>query len=73
MTTIIEKQLDCGAHPIHTLQAGPSTGQAILLLHGMKFQAATWRENGTLETLANAGYRAVALDLPGFLKRKFPA
>ncbi|MBW2467006.1 MAG: alpha/beta hydrolase [Deltaproteobacteria bacterium] len=66
MTVISEQQLDCGGHPVHTLQAGPDSGPMILLLHGMKFQAATWQETGTLASLAQAGYRAVALDLPGF-------
>ena len=66
MTVINEQQLDCGEHPVHTLQAGPDSGPLILLLHGRKFQAATWQETRTLTTLAEAGYRAVALDLPGF-------
>lgn len=66
MTLINAQQLNCGGHPVHTLQAGPDSGPLILLLHGMKFQAATWRETGTLATLAEAGYHALALDLPGF-------
>jgi len=66
MTAISEQQLDCEGHAVHTLRAGPDSGPLILLLHGMKFKAATWRETGTLATLAEAGYRAAALDLPGF-------
>ena len=66
MTVIIEQQIDCGGHPVHSLQAGPDSGPVILLLHGMKFQAATWQETGTLLKLAEAGYRSVAVDMPGF-------
>ena len=38
----------------------------VLLLHGARFEAETWRELGTLELLVRAGWRAVAVDLPGF-------
>ena len=34
----------------------------------MKFQAATWQELGTLKKLAEAGFHAVAVDMPGFGK-----
>ncbi|MFZ5774256.1 MAG: alpha/beta fold hydrolase [Thermodesulfobacteriota bacterium] len=51
---------------VHLLEAGPPAGRAILLLHGMKFQAQTWRDLGTIAFLAGKGYRCLALDLPGF-------
>jgi abhydrolase domain-containing protein 14 len=51
---------------VFTLAAGPLGGRAVVLLHGLKFQAETWRKLGTLAHLAGAGIRVVAVDLPGF-------
>ncbi|XP_008153393.2 protein ABHD14A isoform X1 [Eptesicus fuscus] len=38
----------------------------VVLLHGKAFTSRTWERLGTLQLLAHRGYRAVALDLPGF-------
>jgi pimeloyl-ACP methyl ester carboxylesterase len=51
---------------VRYLEAGPAGGQAVVLLHGMRFTSETWRELGTIEQLADAGYHVVALDLPGY-------
>lgn len=51
---------------IHFLHTGPSDKKAVVLLHGMKFQATTWQELGTLEHIAKAGFQAIAVDMPGF-------
>lgn len=58
------RELRLNGARIHFLEAG--RGATVLLLHGGRYSAETWRELGTLELLARQGYRAVALDLPGF-------
>ncbi len=68
MTKIEEKVFGINGCQVHTLQAGNPEGQDVLLLHGMAFQAQTWHDLQTLSTLAEAGFHAVALDLPGFGK-----
>jgi abhydrolase domain-containing protein 14 len=62
---VSDSWVELEGHRIHLLTAGPKTGRAVLLLHGGKFKAATWKALGTLDILADAGYRAVAIDLPG--------
>ncbi|MAG71291.1 MAG: alpha/beta fold hydrolase [Vicinamibacterales bacterium] len=51
---------------VRYLEAGPTGGQTVVLLHGMRFTSETWRELGTIERLAEAGHHVVALDLPGY-------
>ncbi len=68
MTEIISKNIDVACCCLNCLEAGNSVGQDVILLHGMKFQAATWQELGTLDKLAVAGYHPMALDMPGFGK-----
>ncbi len=62
---VADASVEFKGHRIHLLTAGPETGRAVLLLHGGKFDAATWKKLGTLEVLADAGHRALAVDLPG--------
>jgi abhydrolase domain-containing protein 14 len=62
---IAESSVEFQGHKLHLLRAGPEKGRAVLLLHGGKFDSGTWKKLGTLDALADAGYRAVAIDLPG--------
>ncbi len=70
MHDIIEKKIGLSGCEIHVLEAGGVQGRDVVLLHGMKFQAETWRQLGTLDFLAGAGFHSVAVDLPGFGRSK---
>ncbi|KAM8930351.1 putative protein-lysine deacylase ABHD14B [Pelodytes ibericus] len=51
--------------------APPSpSGVSILLLHGIRFSSLEWQKLQTLQKLAAAGHRAVAIDLPGLGQSK---
>lgn len=58
--------LEVGGGTIHGLAAGDRSSAPVLLLHGAAFDSGTWKKLGTLGVLAEAGFRAVAVDLPGF-------
>ena len=66
MPTLTTRQIDLDGCTIHCLESGDPAGRAVVLLHGMKFQAETWRELGTLAQLADQGLRVLAVDMPGF-------
>jgi abhydrolase domain-containing protein 14 len=68
MVAITSKNIDLGAGVLHCLETGNPAGRLVILLHGMKFQAETWRDLGTLDFLAGLGLHVVAVDMPGFGK-----
>lgn len=48
-----------------------ANGRTILLMHGKNFCAGTWER--TIDVLADAGYRVIAVDQVGFCKSSKPA
>ncbi len=54
-----------GCARVHLREAGDPSRPAVLLLHGAAFDSGTWEELGTLARLADGGWRALAVDLPG--------
>lgn len=67
---VTEERMEIQATSLFRITRGPADGRAVLLLHGAAFDANTWQTLGTLEVLANAGYRVIAVDLPGHGKSR---
>jgi len=61
-----ERELLLSEKKVHYLEAGDPSGLDVLLLHGARFSSETWRSLSTLDLLAEAGFHAIALDLPGY-------
>lgn len=66
MNTINSQYVNLENARIHYLETGPINSVNVLFLHGASFSAQTWQEIGTMEILAKRGYRAVAVDIPGY-------
>ena len=66
----VPMEIDFEGQKVHGRSAGAEGAPAVLLLHGARFDSSTWEKLGTLEKLASAGFRALALDLPGFAASK---
>lgn len=66
MSDVQSKTVAAANCSVHVLEAGPAGAPAVILLHGMKFKAATWQELGTLKVLADMGLHVFAVDMPGF-------
>jgi pimeloyl-ACP methyl ester carboxylesterase len=56
---------------MYVQEAGPRAGAPVVLVHGTGAWSEIWRP--TLDTLAAAGYRAVAVDMPPFGYSERPA
>lgn len=52
-------------------EAGEGSYQ-VLFLHGQLFTSKVWEKMGTLQYLASWGYRAIAVDLPGYGNSSLP-
>jgi abhydrolase domain-containing protein 14 len=63
---IQERDVTLDGGKLHLRSAGPDGAPVVLLLHGAAFDSGTWEGLGTFAVLAGAGYRVVAIDLPGF-------
>jgi pimeloyl-ACP methyl ester carboxylesterase len=50
--------------PMHLVECGPEDGPVVVFCHGFPESWYSWRHQ--LRPLADAGYRAVALDMRGF-------
>ncbi len=50
---------------IHYIEEG-SGSKVVLMFHGASFKAETWKEVGSLRVASEAGYRAIAVDFPGY-------
>jgi len=63
---IDDKFIEINGSKIHYIQSG--SGDPVILFHGSRFNAYTWKETNTLDSVAKAGFRAISVDFPGYGK-----
>ena len=57
------RTITSAAGPLRVVASGPASGAPVLMLHGWGASVYSYRH--TIRALAEAGYRAIAFDLPG--------
>ena len=68
-STALTRFVTIGEHELRTIDLG--TGAPVILIHGFADSAYCWHRN--LGSLAEAGFRAIAFDLPGCGRSNLPA
>lgn len=62
---MVERKINVGPLSLRVVEQGQeNNGPLVLMIHGFPGLAYSWRHQ--MEPLAKAGYRAVAIDLPGY-------
>ncbi len=61
---VTHRHIASAGHRIHLVEAGPADGPPVVLVHGFPESWYSWRHQ--LGPLADAGFRAVALDVRGY-------
>lgn len=64
MAHVDEREIEANGLVFETLLSGPSSGEAVVLLHGYPQSAESWRD--TASWLGDEGYRAIAPSLRGY-------
>jgi pimeloyl-ACP methyl ester carboxylesterase len=65
-----QQWVNVAGRPVNVCEIGPADGEAIVWIHGLSGSWQNWLEN--LSVLAEAGFRCIALDLPGFGQSPMP-
>jgi pimeloyl-ACP methyl ester carboxylesterase len=66
MTENQSRWVEIEGRRVHFLIEGSDEGRPVVLLHGASFTSKTWKQIGTMEMLAQAGYLVYSFDLPGY-------
>lgn len=67
----LTKRVNIGGIELHLVEAGPSSGKPVLLLHG--FPEYWWGWRNQIPALADAGFHVVAIDMRGYGQSDAPS
>lgn len=65
-----ETTIEVDGTPVHAIERGPGEGappgRTVLFLHGQSYTSRIWSDRGILDAVAEDGWWATAIDLPGY-------